>query len=499
MQDFNVLRPEGYLSDDRQTINDNFESIITDFSGTVFPTNNLFAGMKCNRIDQKKVYMLQDNLTTWTYMFSYDNNTVTVPRATAAMSATNDGRSQQIDSTYIKGISQKGGASATLSITKGDGTESDLKLSLSKADVGLNQVDNIPDAEKSVKHADNATKAEQDSKGVAIDAGSYAKSVDIGMWQPNESVTVDTVRFLSGAKYAGYFLRCTTAGTTGSTEPQPTVGTGTAVNDGSVKWILYAMSTQNDINNIPSMNFNVSGSTQGAITSSINIRSGSQEAACISSVSGTLLGQVTGVSAGNYSLKNLLDALVQKSHTHVQNTPSGACNCMCADMDGTCIIFANAISNASLIPIDKLKIGDEVLTTNGYKKIVDIVDKTTEGRKCVEIYKEDKLIAIVTADHPLLYDDNGVQVYDVEGFVRENNIAYKTRLGGRAGYFLNTIPTKYGNAVQVKNKDGEDINLNIKIVDMPADTKCYLPVLENGGVMYLEDLPAYIGRRVIFA
>lgn len=340
--------------------------------------------------------------------------------------------------------------------------------------------------------------------GTVINKAMTPKATDavienIGYWKPNEAVSLNVRRYLRLPKYAGYFLQCTTAGTTGSTEPQPTVGTGTAVNDGSVKWTLYAMSTQNDINNIPSMNFNVSGSTQGAITSSINIKTGSQEAACISSVSGTILGQAKGISAGNYSLKNLLDALVQKSHTHVKNTPSGACNCMCADMDGNCIIFANAISNASLIPIDKLKIGDEVLTTNGYKKIVDIVDKTTEGRKCVEIYKEDKLIAIVTVDHPLLYDDNGVQVYDVEGFVRENNIAYKTRLGGRAGYFLNAIPIKYSNVVQVKNKDGEDINLNIKIVDMPADTKCYLPVLENGGVMYLEDLPAYIGRRVIFA
>lgn len=44
---------------------------------------------------------------------------------------------------------------------------------------------------------------------------------NIGYWKPNEKVSVGVIRFLRGAKYAGYYLKCTTAGTTGSTEPQP--------------------------------------------------------------------------------------------------------------------------------------------------------------------------------------------------------------------------------------------------------------------------------------
>lgn len=109
MQDFNVLRPEGYLSDDRQTINDNFESIITDFSGTVFPTNNLFAGMKCNRIDQKRVYRLESNLFTWKLLYDYGGTEITAPKANKAVL---DGDGNTISTTYLKSVPVFVGASS---------------------------------------------------------------------------------------------------------------------------------------------------------------------------------------------------------------------------------------------------------------------------------------------------------------------------------------------------------------------------------------------------
>ena len=46
----------------------------------------------------------------------------------------------------------------------------------------------------------------------------------MGYWQPNESVTIGTVRFLMGSKYAGYYLKCTQTGVTGSSQPTPDVG-----------------------------------------------------------------------------------------------------------------------------------------------------------------------------------------------------------------------------------------------------------------------------------
>lgn len=226
MQDFNVLRPEGYIDEDRQTLNDNFTSVITDFSSTVFPTNNLYAGMKCNRTDQKKIYLLQADLSTWTLILDYSNNKVTVPNAANAAAATNDAEGQEIAATYVKGVDQKAGASSTLEITKGDGTKTEVDLSITKADIGLNRVDNTADVDKHVAHAvdaDNAVKAEQDKDGNVI-SNTYLKKKPAGMWQPNEQVSVGTIRFLEGEQYAGYYLKCTTAGITGSTQPVPVLG-----------------------------------------------------------------------------------------------------------------------------------------------------------------------------------------------------------------------------------------------------------------------------------
>ena len=56
--------------------------------------------------------------------------------------------------------------------------------------------------------------------------------VDTGYWQPNETVTKGTVRKLLGAKYAGCFLVCKVAGTTGSTYPSPNPEDGAGLGGG---------------------------------------------------------------------------------------------------------------------------------------------------------------------------------------------------------------------------------------------------------------------------
>lgn len=40
-----------------------------------------------------------------------------------------------------------------------------------------------------------------------------------GCWKADEVISVGTIRFLSDPAYAGYYLKCVQAGTTGSTEP----------------------------------------------------------------------------------------------------------------------------------------------------------------------------------------------------------------------------------------------------------------------------------------
>ena len=56
--------------------------------------------------------------------------------------------------------------------------------------------------------------------------------IDTGYWKPNETVTKGTVRKLLGAKYAGCFLVCKVAGTTGSTYPSPNPEDGAGLGGG---------------------------------------------------------------------------------------------------------------------------------------------------------------------------------------------------------------------------------------------------------------------------
>lgn len=247
MQSYTEIKPTDYVKDSREDINNNFITLMSDFSGTVFPTNDLVAGMKCNRTDRKKVYILQQDLATWTELFDYNNNKVTVPNATAARSAANDATGQEIAGTYIKGVVQKNGAEATLEITKGDGTKVDLALSLNKGSVGLNKVDNTPDAEKNVSHAVTADSTTKDSEGNVI-ASTYLHIASAGMWQPNETIKVGEVRFLQGGEYAGYYLKCVTAGTTGTTQPAPIIGATNNVVDSTAKWKIERIASESNIN-----------------------------------------------------------------------------------------------------------------------------------------------------------------------------------------------------------------------------------------------------------
>ena len=123
MQGFSVLNATDYVKDSRQAINDNFAAVISDFSGIVFPTNNLTGGMKCNRTDRKKVYVLQQDLLTWTEFFDYNNNKITVPNAANATNATNDGNGDNISETYLKeAVTNISESNGTVTVTKSDGS-----------------------------------------------------------------------------------------------------------------------------------------------------------------------------------------------------------------------------------------------------------------------------------------------------------------------------------------------------------------------------------------
>lgn len=66
MADFHVFTGDEVIATELPgLLNTNFNSIKSDFAGTAFPTSNLVVGMTCYRTDQKKVYRLMSDLSTW--------------------------------------------------------------------------------------------------------------------------------------------------------------------------------------------------------------------------------------------------------------------------------------------------------------------------------------------------------------------------------------------------------------------------------------------------
>lgn len=58
-----------------------------------------------------------------------------------------------------------------------------------------------------------------DSGNVDLSSMDYAVRSEIGIWKPNENVSVGDIRYLNGRENAGIVLECTQAGTTGTEQP----------------------------------------------------------------------------------------------------------------------------------------------------------------------------------------------------------------------------------------------------------------------------------------
>ena len=61
MQNFHKFQDGDYVSDAPSQLNGNFDSVMTDFKGASFPTENLAAGMTCFRSDENIVYRLRED------------------------------------------------------------------------------------------------------------------------------------------------------------------------------------------------------------------------------------------------------------------------------------------------------------------------------------------------------------------------------------------------------------------------------------------------------
>lgn len=87
MQSYKPIKANDFMSRSRETINNNMQSIASDFSGTSFPTANLFAYMRCYRKDQNKLYRLQADLKTWRLETDFSGDKVTVENSHSAENA----------------------------------------------------------------------------------------------------------------------------------------------------------------------------------------------------------------------------------------------------------------------------------------------------------------------------------------------------------------------------------------------------------------------------
>ena len=174
-------------------IDENLQSLKSDFSGTVFPTEHLVEGMTCFRTDQKKVYRLMSDLITWKLEsdLNYDGG-VTV--ATQAQAEAGTDNTVVMTPLRVKQSVQKNAPAPAVMIgaSASAGGKSGLVPQPSAGD------------NNKVLHGDGLWKK-------AIGFESY--------WEASEKVSVGDIRFPYGRENSGYILECVKEGTTGSNQP----------------------------------------------------------------------------------------------------------------------------------------------------------------------------------------------------------------------------------------------------------------------------------------
>ena len=201
MQEYYKLNVEEYLNAALPKMQKAIDTVASNFSGTSFPTENLFVGMECYRTDEKKIYRLtSDNPATWQLIWDLsleagqavkdgNGNNIAGTYATKTSLESLDSTALKKNGEYVKDLNVKDGKAT---VTKGDGSED-------KFDTALNIL--------------------QRNKAYAVGDIAYSASL------PSYN-----------------YLECITAGTTGEEEPDfSEVKTGGVVVDGTVEFTVKDM------------------------------------------------------------------------------------------------------------------------------------------------------------------------------------------------------------------------------------------------------------------
>lgn len=178
MQKYYKLNVDEYLNAALPKMQEAIDTVASNFSGTSFPTKNLFVGMECYRTDEKKIYRLtSDDPATWQLIWDLsleagqavkdgNGNNIATTYATKTSLQSLDNSALKKDGEYVKNMEVKNGKAT---VTNGDGSSY-------KFDTSLNIL----------------------QRNKAYEVGDIAYSPDLPSWA---------------------YLECVTAGTTGAAEP----------------------------------------------------------------------------------------------------------------------------------------------------------------------------------------------------------------------------------------------------------------------------------------
>lgn len=321
-----------------------------------------------------------------------------------------------------------------------------------------------------------------------LDENNYIKGENLsGYWKPNTQVLINTLCFLQGDRYAGIYLKCSQAGSTGSVQPSvnPESPLGQEVIDGTAKWKQYIISG-NDI-------ISVKDSTQTEFTTSPSAANEQGKT--------TEIKTLKGITKGDYALQDLLKSLSLKSHSHEAVQVSFNCNCVCDCYESdscscsSCIIEGDILTSKGNISIKDLKIGDEVISLDGCKYKVKGIKKSYLGKRKA-IYFGGLNSAIFTDDHLFISSNGDYFSYNVEGYKEEaKNILTDGFVNGtysRKDY--KDIYDLKNNDITFNLKDKEFYSTKVFIKNLDFKTITYTPIVENCEWVYINGIPSACAR-----
>lgn len=131
MQNYKPIKANDFMSRSRETINNNMQSIASDFSGTSFPTANLFAYMRCYREDQNKLYRLQADLKTWRLEIDFSGKKVTIENS---HSAENAEKSEALTAEHVVSITTNQAKTGFVIVSEKSGKQTSKEEELSMFD-----------------------------------------------------------------------------------------------------------------------------------------------------------------------------------------------------------------------------------------------------------------------------------------------------------------------------------------------------------------------------